>query len=62
VVSRRQVPDAAMNDLFAGAQESAEEAYLNAVLRAGPMEGAGGARRAALPLKLLESYVRDHRL
>jgi D-aminopeptidase len=62
VISRREVPETALNDLFAAALESAEEAYLNAVLRAGPMEGAGGARREALPLKLLNRYVRERRL
>jgi len=62
VISRREVPDALMNDLFAGALESAEEAYLNAVLRAGPMAGAGGARREALPVDLLEEYLKEHRL
>ena len=61
-ILRREVPDGALGDLFAGAQESAEEAYLNAVLRAGPMEGAGGSRREALPVDLLKEYLKEHRL
>lgn len=63
VVTRRRVPDGARTDaLSAAALESAEEAYLNAVLRAGPMEGAGGARRPALPLEKLRAYLESHRL
>ena len=62
VISRREVPDALLGDLFAGALESAEEAYLNAVLRAATLDGANGAKREALPAELLRKYLEDRRL
>ena len=62
MISRREVPDASLGNLFAGALESAEEAYLNAALRAGTLDGAGGARREALPIDLLKRYVKERRL
>jgi L-aminopeptidase/D-esterase-like protein len=62
VISRREVPDTLLGDLFAAALESAEEAYLNAVLRAGTLDGADGARREGLPVELLRKYLEDRRL
>ncbi len=62
VISRRQVPDASLGDIFNAANESAEEAYLNAVLRSGTLDGAGGARREGLPVDVLERYLRERKL
>jgi len=62
VITRREVPDAGLGDLFSAALESAEEAYLNAVLRAETLDGADGARRQALPVDLLRRYVKERRL
>jgi D-aminopeptidase len=62
VISRREVPDASLGDLFAASLESAEEAYLNAVLRAATLDGANGARREALAVELLERYVKERQL
>ena len=57
-MTRRQVPDGQrLEELFNAAMESAEEAYLNAVLRAEGMEGAGGNRVEALPLDALRAYL-----
>jgi D-aminopeptidase len=63
LVARRQVPDGARTNALSNcALESAEEAYLNAVLRARTLEGAGGARREELPLGLLKKYLEERRL
>ncbi|HOX06832.1 MAG TPA: P1 family peptidase [Planctomycetota bacterium] len=62
VISRREVPDARLADLFNAANESAEEAYLNAALRAETLEGVGGARREALPMDLLKRYLKERKL
>jgi D-aminopeptidase len=60
VVRRRQVPDGvAASEVFSAAMEAAEEAYLNAVLRAEAMEGPGGYRREALPIDLLEEFLEE---
>ncbi len=57
VIRRRQVPDGAgASEIFSAAMEAAEEAYLNAVMRAEPME-VGGNRREALPVELLEEFL-----
>ncbi len=57
VIGRRQVPDGErVSELFNAAMEAAEEAYLNAVLRAEAME-AHGHRREALPVELLKEFL-----
>jgi D-aminopeptidase len=58
LVRRRQVPDGLRaSEIFSAAMEAAEEAYLNAVLRAEAMAGPGGYRREALPVGLLEEFL-----
>jgi len=57
VICRNQVPDGRRSsEIFSAAMEAAEEAYLNAVLRAEAME-AHGNRREALPVKLLREFL-----
>ena len=57
-ISRRQVPDGQrVEELFNAAQEAAEEAYLNAVLRARSMDVGAGRRKEALPVELLKEYL-----
>ncbi len=57
-VAQPQVPDGQrLEELFNGAMEAAEEAYLNAVLGARSMAGAGGKRIEELPLDALREYL-----
>jgi D-aminopeptidase len=57
LIRRRQVPDGVRaSEVFSAAMEAAEEAYLNAVLRAEAME-VGGYRREALPVELLKEFL-----
>ncbi len=57
-VSRRQVPDGQrLEELFNAAMESAEEAYLNALLRAETLEGINANRVEELPLETLRAYL-----
>ena len=53
---------AALNELFAAVVESVEEAVVNALFAARPVEGRDGHRAEALPLEETLQIVRRHRL